>query len=288
MFSKNLGNEGFRWFIGTVEDINDPLQLGRVKIRVFNLHGESTDISTDDLPWAIVSTQATSASFKGVGTSPTGIQIGSIAFGFFIDGRASQIPVVFATYYTMPGNDQTKNNVAALARGSNTIKKEILGPEPKSAYNSKYPFNKTYTTSSGHAVEIDDTPKAERIHIYHKSGTYFEINADGQSVFKSIGNNYSIIANNDTVYIKGSANIHIVGNTVLQVDGNLSANVGGTAALNIKGNATASAANWSIKGNCSWDGTITVSDDVIASGISLKNHTHSGVSEGSDSTGKPQ
>ena len=28
-----MGTNGMVWFIGIVEDINDPLQLGRVKVR---------------------------------------------------------------------------------------------------------------------------------------------------------------------------------------------------------------------------------------------------------------
>lgn len=43
-----------------------------------------------------------------------------------------------------------------------------------------------------------------------------------------------------------------------------------------------------ITGNVDITGTVTVSEDVIASGISLVNHTHGGVQGGNSSTGKPQ
>ena len=42
-----------RWFIGTVVDINDPLKLDRVRVRVYGIHTSNTiDIPTEDLPWA--------------------------------------------------------------------------------------------------------------------------------------------------------------------------------------------------------------------------------------------
>ena len=46
-----------------------------------------------------------------------------------------------------------------------------------SAYNAEYPYNLTYTTKSGHAIELDDTIGVERIHIWHKSGSYEEISS---------------------------------------------------------------------------------------------------------------
>lgn len=42
-------------------------------------------------------------------------------------------------------------------------------------FKAKYPNNKTLETKSGHIFEIDDTPKFERIHVYHKNGSYIEM-----------------------------------------------------------------------------------------------------------------
>ena len=33
--------DGFRWFMGVVEDRQDPAQLGRVRVRAFGLHTEN-------------------------------------------------------------------------------------------------------------------------------------------------------------------------------------------------------------------------------------------------------
>lgn len=50
---------------------------------------------------------------------------------------------------------------------------------PPSANESTYPNNHCIKTPNGLLVELDDTPEARRIHIYHPSGTYLEINNGG-------------------------------------------------------------------------------------------------------------
>lgn len=51
--------------------------------------------------------------------------------------------------------------------------------EPTTAYNASYPYNQVIETEAGHVIELDSTPNAERIHLYHKSGTYIEIDVNG-------------------------------------------------------------------------------------------------------------
>ena len=44
-----MGLDGFIWFIGVVEDRNDPSKLGRVKVRCLGFHTEDkNDIPTAD------------------------------------------------------------------------------------------------------------------------------------------------------------------------------------------------------------------------------------------------
>ena len=66
-----LGNDGFHWFTGVVEDNKDPRQLGRVRVRVLGDHTTDKEkdkgIPTEDLPWAIVMNPANSASTNGIG-----------------------------------------------------------------------------------------------------------------------------------------------------------------------------------------------------------------------------
>ena len=93
-----MGKNGFVWWQGVVEDIYDPLKLGRVRVRVLGWHtDDKTEIPTKDLPWAHVIMPVNSASVSGKGWSPTGLVQGAWVVGFFRDGSNSQEPVVFGT-----------------------------------------------------------------------------------------------------------------------------------------------------------------------------------------------
>lgn len=256
MTTQNLGQEGFIWFIGKVEDRNDPEKQGRVRIRVFGLHGDNVSIPTNTLPWASILMPGYSSSLKQIGLSATGVQVGSTVIGFFFDGVESTMPIVLGV---LPG----KNDIPKLASGQNTLNKQQMGPEPPTAYNAKYPFNKVFQTESGHVVEIDDTPNFERLHTFHRSGTYSEIDHDGRRVNKIVGDDFEIVEKNKTVYIRGNINIE----------------VGGTATI------TSPTVN--IIGNVNVTGTITASGDVIGSGISLSGHTHPESNAPGGSTGAP-
>ena len=63
-----------------------------------------------------------------------------------------------------------------------TEKEMIDEPLQKNIWKPVYPNNKVTQTPSGHVIEIDDTPDAERIHIYHKSGTFIEMQPNGDVV----------------------------------------------------------------------------------------------------------
>ena len=94
----NFISKHFAWFTGVVEDIYDPMQMGRVRVRCFGYHtADKAQIPTEDLPWALVMMPVTSASMSGIGQSATGILQGSWVIGFFRDGPSAQDPIVLGT-----------------------------------------------------------------------------------------------------------------------------------------------------------------------------------------------
>ena len=95
--SSGEGLTSLQHFIGVVEDRNDPLNIGRVRVRCFGVHTDNkSDIPTDALPWAMPVMPYHSASISGIGQSPTGPVEGSWVFGLFIDGQEMQQPIVVA------------------------------------------------------------------------------------------------------------------------------------------------------------------------------------------------
>ena len=88
----------FRWFTGVVEDINDPMEMGRIKVRCYGYHTENKrELPTKDLPFFHVMMPITSGSIGGVGQSATGVLRGSWVVGFFRDGHACQDAIVLGT-----------------------------------------------------------------------------------------------------------------------------------------------------------------------------------------------
>jgi hypothetical protein len=135
--------------------------------------------------------------------------------------------------------------------------------EPAAAYSAKYPYNQTFQTEAGHLIEYDNTPGHERIHVYHKAGTYTEIDVNGTSVRKVVGDNYEILERNNYLFVRGAYNLTIDGATqilvknkadiVVQGDANATFNgdvnlkVAGDFSHNVGGTYTLNAADISIK-----------------------------------------
>ena len=101
-----MGLDGFVWFVGVVENRNDPAKLGRVQVRCLGYHTEDlVDIPSEDLPWAHVMHPVTDPAMQGLGNSPTFLVEGSWVVGFFRDANEKQQPVIIGS---LPGVPQKK------------------------------------------------------------------------------------------------------------------------------------------------------------------------------------
>lgn len=105
MLDKNFaGVDGFIWWIGVVENRQDPLELGRCQVRFFGFHSESlSDIPTSSLPWAVPVHSLNNKSF----TTPKETDV---VFGFFADGGARQFPIMVGI---IPGIETNAKNTGA-------------------------------------------------------------------------------------------------------------------------------------------------------------------------------
>ena len=118
---------------------------------------------------------------------------------------------------TLAGTD-SKN----LHAGRDIIK-DILPSkkEIKSPAKPVYPYNKVIQSESGHVIEMDDTPSAERLAIEHRSGTFQEIHPDGSQVTRIVNDNYTIICRNEEVFVGGKVNIKVLGDAKIETIGKL-------------------------------------------------------------------
>lgn len=113
------GSDGFVWWIGEVEDNKDPLQLGRVKVRIYGWNTGGNDkenylkkLPTEALPWANCLVPTDKAQVKQVGTM-SNLQEGAMVVGFFMDGEQGQIPMVMGAYHTTKDVDLKSDTFAA-------------------------------------------------------------------------------------------------------------------------------------------------------------------------------
>ena len=84
-------SDDLTWFIGVVENRLDPLEQGRVQVRVAGVHpfsriqGDISGIPVEDLPWMSTVLPVTSPSVAGISGSVTGLLEGSSVFGLWLD-----------------------------------------------------------------------------------------------------------------------------------------------------------------------------------------------------------
>lgn len=352
-----IGDNGFVWWIGIIENTNDPIKLGRCQVRMFGIHSDNKSLApTNSLPWCQPSHSPNTSLLNSTPNN------GTLAFGFFLDGNQKQHPVIMGILPTIPDsapngslafndsrtddelkqspvhiksidlkNDGTGANITndtastypnrlnepetsrlyrnesiantVVSFKSNNVVSNVPGvsngllwSEPKSTYNTKYPYNNVLETKSGHVLEFDDTLGHERININHRSGSFIEFNPDGSKVEKIVKNNYEIIYSDNYVYILGKAivttngvtEVNILNNANIHIKNDLNLSVDGNYNLNVKGNISQKSNEYDIDTPITkTTGKINAANDVTAGSISLQNHLTSGVRSGSDTSGKP-
>ena len=261
-----IGKDGFIWWLGVIENRDDPLNLGRCQVRCFGWHTPNlSQLPTTNLPWAL---PMNSGNNSMTAAAPL---VGDYAFGFFSDGMNGQSPYMIGVFPGIPVN--SANPSMGFSEGnfyptdepttSRLYRNDGTGPttidyhnnnldtgvptasggswsEPMSGYATQPPYNRVTETVAGHILELDDTPGAERIHLNHKKDglTFFEIAPDGSKVTKVQGTNYEVYLSDNNIHVKGVCNITVDGDTTLYVKGNVTEKVDGNVDLHVLGNVT--------------------------------------------------
>ena len=119
------------YFYGIVEDRQDPLKVGRVRVRIHGIHtDDKLLIATADLPWCQVILPTTSAALSGLGTGHALVE-GSTVFGYFRD-TAKQDPIILGSAAGIPQSGYKKDVEDALIsrstdKGFNDPRKLTVG-----------------------------------------------------------------------------------------------------------------------------------------------------------------
>tara|TARA_B100001996_G_scaffold179268_1_gene136901 strand:- start:249 stop:2828 length:2580 start_codon:yes stop_codon:yes gene_type:complete len=162
-----VGKDGFYWWVGEVEDHEDPMKLGRVRCRVLGYYtnvqgGTTSDLPTKFLPWAtVLQTTAQSGNDKQ-GESSGQLQPGAIVMGFFMDGDNAQMPIVIGVLRVQK-SDKTKKTKKFAFTGQdmepgiapNPAATHPLFPNSSNATTEEEGYSKDSNTSVN--IPSDDT-----------------------------------------------------------------------------------------------------------------------------------
>jgi len=110
MSLKTLYNDFYgdetRWWVGVVQSTDDPIEQGRLRVRIYGIHSASeADIPNIALPWAQVVAPVTQGGTSGINGTPVGIQAYAQVFGIFLDGKHSQLPLVLGSIPKVDGKN---------------------------------------------------------------------------------------------------------------------------------------------------------------------------------------
>jgi hypothetical protein len=260
---KFAGKDGFVWWTGVVESRQDPLKMGRCRVRCVGWDSDNKmQAPTESLPWAMPLLPINNP-------NPYAIKEGDMVMGFFMDGENAQERVIMGIFPKIPlrkaNNQQPYNDprnetelsaapvkpnetatgyprrldeptTSRLARNESiddsivSMKKakKASKVEPDPYYNAKYPYNNVYESESGHAMEFDDTKDNERVHLYHRSGSYIEWGPAGDRAERIQKDKFTVVVGNEKVYVKGDVTVYVDGNVNMQVGGTYTVQSGGT------------------------------------------------------------
>jgi len=225
-----IGQDGFVWWIGIVEDINDPLTLGRCKVRCFGYHpAKSTSlVSTEDLPFALSIHPLNTPNLYG---TP---KLGDWVFGFFLDSLSAQEPAILgylpaipeaASEYFGTAPNLTRNfaRVNTANNSANTICWEI-------GNNIVEVVTQSSTEANGHIL------------IQHKTGAKVNIDSDGKISIYTPTNDISIEATDGDINLNAK-NINLTASESIAITSTLATSVvaGGLASITAGGAFTATA-----------------------------------------------
>jgi lysozyme len=136
------GEDTFQWFIGVVESRQDPMELGRLQVRIFGVHNPAlTEVPSVDLPWAVVLQGTSGKAFSTPKES-------DVVVGFFLDS-SKQVPCIWGV---VPGIETNPPN---LGSGFHDLR-----PESVIALAPKVPAGRTYSTD-GSGIKIDEANVAD-------------------------------------------------------------------------------------------------------------------------------
>ena len=263
MESSSLFNPGFLggsfyWFIGQVaddstwrdnqnpekfEEISEMPAWGyRYKVRIIGHHDqEESDVTAEEVPWAQVMYPVTAGTGHGGSYQSPAIKQGSFVFGFFLDGKDQQTPIIMGC---LGNNAKTKlekkqgteagggKNFTPISFYSKMIEEEPVEQKhlkdgdlsPKQEGNDAYssPSKGNVTVESSDANNIKSTADRKKYNTLVEKHALACPNPDTQSDTKNIQTVISTLTNTIELFQKSLVDADLAaGLPILKNDKNI-------------------------------------------------------------------
>lgn len=199
---------------GVVEDNNDPLKVGRVRVRIFGLHTEKNEnsgakfefIKASELPWAEVMGGTGFGLVGGVGLSSV-LHQGTWVW-VLLENNDPNKPIVIGTIHGV----NSESPIGKYAGGTGFVDPAGVFPQPPGVgrtdmnkrLDDAYTTMQVIETQSGHVIEIEDTGGDERIKVTHRTGSFFYIDHEGNIFVNGVKDIQYDIAGNATWNVTGN------------------------------------------------------------------------------------
>ena len=206
-------------YFGIVENINDPLNAGRVQVRVYPFYRE---FAKDDLPWAYVERSTDLGPTNGRGLNMHNLMEGSQVTVEFLDKQMQQ-PIV---------------------RG--------LVPRESDFANMQSFVVHTIKFLNGSEITVDETPGAEYIKVLDSNKNFITLSTEGITIH--VGDSakkiqiegagpVNLTAGGDlSIKTSNNATIESSGNTTVKSSGNMKIESSGSTDITSSGETTIKAA----------------------------------------------
>lgn len=212
-------------YFGTVENIDDPLDSGRVQVRVFPFY---RDFNTKDLPWAFVERSTDFGPTNGRGINQHNLIEGTQVTVEFLDDQLQQ-PLVRGI---LPRSDDFGDNPSVLTHELKFLNgaKITVNETPDDPYIEVLDTQKNVIRmdNTGITIHVGDSTHKVNVEssgdikleatgsIYTKSGQNTSITATGETSIDSTGN-LSIKSSGETsIESSGNTNIKSSGETTIE------------------------------------------------------------------------
>ncbi len=170
----------------------DTLQSGRVQIRVYGKQDNEQNNTDSGLQWAMPLQSVTSSATQKMGSSPTGMIVGSRVFGFYMDD-AEQHPIILGTFAR--GGSQDSGATDNMGGIGDVVQANTDVHQAAQSLSGTYtPMSTQSNTLTPNARYDFTSVSAYNAHPYKPNGSGVEYTGASKNTYAQYSGNWPTIA----------------------------------------------------------------------------------------------